>query len=140
MSIKLAYEDVLSFHIAAGVPYHFTPRLPPDEEFALRDNLLAEEREEYDEAIDSLEFAPKEYLDQHLAFVAKEIVDEIVILLGTAATLGLPMAEVWRRVHRSNMAKVRGGVRRRGDGKILKPDGWEPPDVLGAIRDSMEGR
>jgi len=32
------------------------------------------------------------------------------------------------------MAKlVDGKVRRRADGKILKPDGWTPPDTKGAV-------
>jgi len=26
-----------------------------------------------------------------------------------------------------------GKVRRRADGKVLKPDGWTPPDVAGVI-------
>jgi predicted HAD superfamily Cof-like phosphohydrolase len=40
------------------------------------------------------------------------------------------MSAGWETVIRSNMAKVdpeTGRVRRRADGKILKPDGWEAP-------------
>jgi predicted HAD superfamily Cof-like phosphohydrolase len=40
---------------------------------------------------------------------------------------------VWKEVHRSNMAKLEGGVRKREDGKILKPEGWTPPDVEGVM-------
>jgi len=41
---------------------------------------------------------------------------------------------VFAEVHRSNMAKlVDGKVIRREDGKVLKPEGWTPPDVKGAM-------
>ena len=38
----------------------------------------------------------------------------------------------WQEVVKTNMAKVdpeTGKVRRRTDGKILKPEGWKPPDM-----------
>ena len=41
---------------------------------------------------------------------------------------------VWNEVQRANMAKVGlGGVKKREDGKVLKPDGWTPPDVEKAV-------
>lgn len=36
-------------------------------------------------------------------------------------------------VVRSNLDKVRGGVKRRADGKILKPEGWVGPDITGVL-------
>lgn len=37
-------------------------------------------------------------------------------------------------VTRSNLAKiVDRKVLRREDNKILKPDGWQPPDIAGAL-------
>ena len=39
---------------------------------------------------------------------------------------------LWDEVLRSNMSKVdpeTGRVRRRADGKILKPEGWKSPDL-----------
>ena len=39
-------------------------------------------------------------------------------------------------VHRSNMAKlVDGKVLRREDGKVLKPEGWQPPQLAQFIPD-----
>ena len=36
----------------------------------------------------------------------------------------------FNEVHRSNMAKlVDGKVIRREDGKVLKPEGWQPPQL-----------
>lgn len=48
---------------------------------------------------------------------------------------GLPMDEVWAEVQRSNMSKISadGTVKRREDGKILKPLGWKPPDIRGVL-------
>ena len=40
---------------------------------------------------------------------------------------GIPLDEVWEEVQHSNMQKLGGGVRE--DGKILKPDDWEPPHI-----------
>jgi predicted HAD superfamily Cof-like phosphohydrolase len=38
--------------------------------------------------------------------------------------------DAFNEVHRSNMAKlVDGKVLRRDDGKVLKPEGWQPPQL-----------
>ena len=42
------------------------------------------------------------------------------------------MRPIWNLIHKSNMAKKGGG--KRGDGKSLKPKGWEPPDIASEIR------
>jgi predicted HAD superfamily Cof-like phosphohydrolase len=58
--------------------------------------------------------------------------DVVVVTLGAGFSLGLPMAQGWKEVHGTNMAKVdpkTGMVRRREDGKVLKPEGWTPPDL-----------
>ena len=49
---------------------------------------------------------------------------------------GIPLDRVWAAVHRSNMAKVdpaTGKVIKRADGKVLKPEGWTPPDIPAAL-------
>jgi predicted HAD superfamily Cof-like phosphohydrolase len=43
----------------------------------------------------------------------------------------------WNEVMRTNFAKIdpdTGHVRKRGDGKILKPQGWEPPELGKFVR------
>jgi predicted HAD superfamily Cof-like phosphohydrolase len=43
----------------------------------------------------------------------------------------------WKEVMRSNFAKVdprTGKVTRREDGKVLKPEGWEPPRLERFVR------
>ena len=64
------------------------------------------------------------------------VLDQIVVLIGYGLSRGWPMNEGWAEVMRSNMAKIdpySGTVRRREDGKILKPDGWTPPDLASLI-------
>lgn len=52
--------------------------------------------------------------------------------IATAMINAIPFDAVWDEIHRSNMAKVDGPV--RDDGKILKPEGWVPPDVAGVLK------
>ena len=60
------------------------------------------------------------------------VLDCIVVLIGLGLSFGWPMEEGWAEVVRSNFAKVdpvTGKVIRREDGKILKPEGWTPPNL-----------
>lgn len=72
--------------------------------------------------------------------VADGIVDSIYVLIGLGHELGLPLVALWEEVQRSNMAKAvlqpDGSYRvaRRADGKILKPEGWTPPDIASVLR------
>jgi predicted HAD superfamily Cof-like phosphohydrolase len=68
--------------------------------------------------------------------IADAIADSIYVLVGTALEYGIPLDRVWAAVRAANMAKVdpvTGLVRKRADGKILKPDGWQPPDIAGVL-------
>ena len=121
--MKKILDDVRAFHEATGVPVRETPRLPALHRVYLRAALLAEEYEEARDAIVDERDLPK---------IAKELVDLIYIAAGTALEFGIPLDRVWDEVHRSNMAKVdpvTGRVRYRDDGKVLKPEGWTPPDI-----------
>jgi predicted HAD superfamily Cof-like phosphohydrolase len=60
------------------------------------------------------------------------VLDQIVVLIGYGLSRGWPMDAGWAEVMGSNMAKIdpsTGAVRRREDGKILKPEGWTPPNL-----------
>jgi predicted HAD superfamily Cof-like phosphohydrolase len=64
------------------------------------------------------------------------VLDLIVVLMGYGFSRGWPMNDGWAEVMRSNMAKIdprTGAVRRREDGKILKPEGWTPPDLASIL-------
>lgn len=60
------------------------------------------------------------------------VADLVYVALGAAVTFGVHLGPIWTEVQRTNMAKEGGAVRE--DGKILKPPGWQPPDVVGILK------
>jgi len=116
------YEDILEFHKVFKHHIEKKPTLPLTEVWKLRYNLIKEEMEE---TLESIERAD-------LVELADGIGDSIVVLLGTAVSYGIDMRPIWKLIHSSNMAKLGGG--KRADGKSLKPEGWNPPDIKSEIR------
>jgi len=60
------------------------------------------------------------------------LIDILVVTIGAINSLGANAESAWQEVMRTNMAKidsVTGKVLRREDGKILKPEGWKPPNL-----------
>ncbi len=89
-------------------------------------DLVDEERDEFIEAL----------LNENEVEQFDATIDQIVVLIGYGLSRGWPMVEGWDEVVRSNMAKINphtGTVTRREDGKILKPEGWTPPDLKGVL-------
>jgi len=114
------FQDVKEFQTAVGQNVGDNPGFPDGAERDLRIRLLKEEYEEY------IQGECKNDLEN----IAKELADIIYIVCGTAASYGIPLDRVFDEVHKSNMAKlVDGKPVRRADGKILKPDGWKPPNI-----------
>jgi len=114
------FIDVKEFQTAVGQKVGTKPEFPEPEERELRLRLLKEEYEEYIQG----------ECRNDLENIAKELADIIYIVCGTAVSYGIPLDRVFDEVHRSNMAKlVDGKPVRRADGKILKPDGWKPPNI-----------
>lgn len=58
--------------------------------------------------------------------------DTLYVVYGTAVEMGVDLEAHFAEVHHSNMAKVGGGE--RADGKILKPAGWQGPDIVGILQ------
>jgi predicted HAD superfamily Cof-like phosphohydrolase len=61
------------------------------------------------------------------------LVDILVVTIGAIHSMGADAEGAWKEVMRTNFAKIdrdTGKVRKREDGKVLKPQGWEPPDLL----------
>lgn len=58
------------------------------------------------------------------------------VIEGLEHTLGIPQQAVWDEVARSNLAKIsdNGKVLKRDDGKVLKPEGWTPPDIKSILK------
>jgi len=78
----------------------------------------------------------KEFVDAHWNHDDVEMLDGcmdlIWVTLGFCHMKGYDVQKAWDAVLRSNMAKVDPTTRkviRREDGKILKPEGWTPPDL-----------
>ena len=123
--MKNLLNDVADFHRACDVPVLSSPTFVP-ERVELRRSLLREECCETDEAMQRGD----------LVEIADGLADVIYVAVGAALEFGIPLDRVWAEVHRSNMAKVdpaTGKVTKRDDGKVLKPEGWTPPDVAGAL-------
>lgn len=73
-----------------------------------------------------------------LPAIADGLADLIYVALGTAIAYGIDLRPVWSAVHAANMAKIGGPTRE--DGKVLKPEGWQPPDIKGILeRQGTEG-
>ena len=60
------------------------------------------------------------------------LLDFIVVTVGAIHSGGFDSEGGWKEVMRTNLAKIdkeTGKVRKREDGKVLKPVGWTPPDL-----------
>ena len=60
------------------------------------------------------------------------LIDILVVTIGAIHSLGANGEAAWNEVMRTNFAKIdpeSGKVRKREDGKVLKPEGWTPPDL-----------
>jgi predicted HAD superfamily Cof-like phosphohydrolase len=60
------------------------------------------------------------------------LLDFIVVTTGAIHSAGMDGEGGWKEVMRTNFAKIdkgTGKVRKREDGKVLKPQGWTPPDL-----------
>jgi phosphoribosyl-ATP pyrophosphohydrolase len=122
------FTDVLAF-LQLGHPdkIRTSPGVPTAEVKKLCWELV---REEYE---DELEPALNK---DDLPEIADAIADCIWVLVCLAYAYGLPIEEIWAEVRRANMDKFPGGLvlRRPSDGKIMKPLGWQPPDIQAVLR------
>lgn len=112
-----------------GVP--FTGSAPL---VGLRQKLINEEFIEVDIEISKIIFdiCDGQAISKELkANLTKELADLMYVIVGMATTFGLPLKEVFNRVHESNMSKLddNGKPVYREDGKILKSDNYIPPQL-----------
>lgn len=92
------------------------------DQFDLYVNLIDEEFKELREAIAAGD--RKEMLDA--------LLDIMVVTAGAIHSAGFEGEGGWKEVMRTNFAKIdkeTGKVRKREDGKVLKPLGWTPPEL-----------
>jgi len=121
-------KSLLEFNKAFEIPTLHDPGLGPDERIELRIKLLEEEVQEYAEAA----------RNGDLIEILDALADIGYILAGTIINHGMQYIydDAFNEVHRSNMAKlVDGKVLRREDGKVMKPEGWQPPNLAQFLSD-----
>lgn len=95
---------------------------PSPENYAMYLNLITEEYQELQEAVDANDHV--EQLDA--------LVDILVVTMGAIRAAGWDGQGAWKEVMDTNFAKIdpnTGKVRKREDGKVLKPEGWQPPQL-----------
>ena len=86
-------------------------------------------KEEYNELVEALQVAnPVEQLDA--------LIDILVVTIGAIHSAGFDAEGAWKEVMSTNFAKIGedGKVRKREDGKVLKPLNWQPPNLKPFIK------
>ena len=122
-------QDLSLFHNACNIQEWFKDLKDiPEETYQLRLRLLEEEFQEFKDA----------HKDRDKVEMADALADIIYLAVGTANVMNIPLDKVWAEVQRSNMDKIdktTGKVKRREDGKILKPEGWQGPQVSKVLKE-----
>ena len=93
------------------------------DQFALYFNLIKEELEELEVAYSAGDNV--EMLDA--------LIDILVVTIGAIHSAGFDGEAAWKEVIATNFAKIdreTGKVRKREDGKVLKPMGWTAPNLV----------
>lgn len=93
-----------------------------ENQYKLYLSLIEEERKELLQAIKDDDRV--EQLDA--------LVDLLVVTIGAIHSLGVDAQGAWDEVMDTNLAKIdseTGKVKKREDGKVLKPKDWTPPDL-----------
>lgn len=92
------------------------------EQFKLYIELIKEEWTELQVAIN----------DNDQVETLDALIDILVVTIGAINSMGADGEGAWKEVMKTNFAKIdkdTGKVRKREDGKVLKPLGWVPPDL-----------
>jgi predicted HAD superfamily Cof-like phosphohydrolase len=95
---------------------------PPGPQFDMYCALIEEEHKELKQAL----------ADNNDVEVLDALVDILVVTIGAIHSAGYDAEGAWKEVMQTNFAKIdkdTGKVRKREDGKVLKPIGWVPPDL-----------
>lgn len=90
------------------------------DQFNMYVKLIGEETEELAQAI----------TDHDLVETLDALIDIMVVTVGAIHSMGADGEGAWKEVMSTNFAKIdkeTGKVRKREDGKILKPLGWKAP-------------
>jgi predicted HAD superfamily Cof-like phosphohydrolase len=137
-------KQVEEFHRAIGQPVLDYPQVPDDDRVRFRIGLVLEEfceflgattgvpRDKIKEGVAALlEVLKTARVQVDLVELADALADLDYVIEGTRLAFGINGKPIANEVHRSNMAKLGGGVNEVG--KSLKPAGWTPPNIEGEL-------
>jgi len=114
------FEDINRFHTACN-------QEPSVENYAMYTKLIGEELGELMSAI---------VLNDRVEQI-DALTDILVVTLGAIRAGGFDGEGAWREVMDTNFAKIdpeTGKVRKREDGKVLKPEGWKAPQLAQFVK------
>ncbi len=114
-------DDVFRFIEAVGQVDGHTGRITNENTIQIYSDLVDEEYDEFVAAV-----TDEQKLDGAM--------DLVWVVLGYCISRGWNVEGAWEEVKRTNMAKLQvdphtGVIKRRSDGKILKPEGWKGPNL-----------
>lgn len=115
--------DIYDFHTKFGFVFPKQPTELSKEMYNFRVKFMHEELKEYEDAIE----------EGNLEKQFDALIDLVYVALGTGYLHGFPFARGWDEVHAANMRKERADKNtasdRGGTNDIIKPEGWQPPDL-----------
>jgi predicted HAD superfamily Cof-like phosphohydrolase len=109
------FKDIDTFHTACD-------QEPSEANYEMYISLIMEEYKEFFDARRANDRV--EQLDA--------LVDILVVTMGAIRAGGFDGEGAWKEVMKTNFAKIdpeTGKVRKREDGKVLKPEGWKAPEL-----------
>lgn len=114
-------QMVDEFHRKFLLPRPVSPGSPPKDRRDLRIELIREELAELQQGI----------AEGNLVLIADGCADLLYVIYGTALEYGIDIDPIFAEVHRSNMSKLQkdGTPIIRSDGKVLKSDEFELPNI-----------
>ena len=114
------FKDIETFGTACDQP-------PSEANYKMYLDLIREETDELEEAIQDNDKV--EQLDA--------LIDILVVTMGAVRAAGWDGEAAWKEVMDTNFAKIdpeTGKVTKREDGKVLKPEGWQAPQLAQFIK------
>jgi len=114
------FKDIDTFQTACD-------QEPSEANYKMYLDLIREETDELEEAI----------IDNDKVEQLDALVDILVVTMGAIRAAGWDGEGAWKEVMDTNFAKINpdtGKVRKREDGKVLKPEGWSPPNLAQFVK------
>ena len=116
MESSFYVEMLREFHQKYG---HAVSSYPTSVTERIRNLRIRLIHEEASETIDALQ-------QGNLVDLADGLADLLYVVFGTAVSYGIPIDEVFKEVHRSNMTKT---LDKDQGGKTIKGPDWQPPQI-----------